>query len=162
MPAPLLRFHAWTEVDAPAQALFDWHEAPGAFAALTPPGTPVVIESHVGGIRDGASVILRVGVWPFRVRWALRHTGYVRGVQFIDEQVRGPFRQWRHVHLISPVSATRARLDDSLEIGLPGGWVGYALGAPLLRWQLRRLFAYRHAVTRAALSSPVGETAATR
>jgi ligand-binding SRPBCC domain-containing protein len=57
-------FVASTRLPASARAVFDWHEAPGAFERLTPPWERVRVLRHEGGIRDGARVSLLVGPWP--------------------------------------------------------------------------------------------------
>ena len=68
-------FVARTVVSASADAVFNWHEAPGAFQRLTPPGEPVRVIGQEGGIRDGARVSLRVGpriLSPSRIHGLLR------------------------------------------------------------------------------------------
>lgn len=49
-----ITFVARTRISATTDAVFDWHEAPGAFERLTPPWERVRVLSHEGGIRDGA------------------------------------------------------------------------------------------------------------
>lgn len=145
-----ISFVATTHVAASAQELFDWHEAPGAFERLTPPWEPVRVLRHEGGIRDGARVSLRVGPWPFSLLWNLEHREYRRGESFTDQQVSGPFRFWRHVHRMIPEGPQACRLEDAIEFELPLGIVGRWVGGPIVLRKLRRLFAYRHQVTRRA------------
>jgi uncharacterized protein len=139
-------------LDLPASAdnVFAWHEAPGAFERLTPPGEPVRVLRHVGGIRDGAQVSLRVGPWPFSLRWDLEHRDYQQGRSFTDVQVRGPFRSWTHVHRMIPLDAGRCRLEDAIEYEMPLGIVGWLAGRLFMQRKLTRLFAFRHRVTRRA------------
>ena len=87
-----ITFVATTSLPASAEAVFDWHESPGAFERLTPPWERVRLMRHVGGIRDGAQVSLRVGPAPFSLRWDLEHRDYQHGRSFTDVQVAGPFR----------------------------------------------------------------------
>ena len=70
------RFIAATLLPASAEAVFDWHEAPGAFERLTPPWERVRVVRHAGGIRDGARVSLLVGPWPLALRWEMEHRDY--------------------------------------------------------------------------------------
>jgi ligand-binding SRPBCC domain-containing protein len=154
-----ITFVARTVVPASADAVFDWHEAPGAFQRLTPPGEPVRVVRQEGGIRDGARVSVRVGPWPFSLTWELEHRDYQRGRSFTDQQVTGPFRFWRHVHRMVPQGPNASLLEDSIEYELPMGALGRLLGGPLVQWKLKRLFAYRHAVTRRAFERPVGSAA---
>ncbi len=147
-------FVATTALAASADAAFDWHEAPGAFERLTPPWERIRVLRHEGGIRDGARVSLLVGPWPLSLRWDLEHRDYRKGRAFTDTQVRGPFRSWTHVHRFIPTGPDSCRLEDDIEYELPGGRLGALVGEPIVRWKLTRLFEFRHAVTRRALSPP--------
>lgn len=145
-----ITFVATTRVPASAEAVFDWHEAPGAFESLTPPSAHVRVLRHEGGIRDGARVSLLVGPWPFSLRWELEHRDYRQGRSFTDVQLSGPFRYWKHVHSMTPEGPHTSVLEDTIEYELPLGALGRLLGQPFAGRALRRLFAFRHAVTRRA------------
>jgi ligand-binding SRPBCC domain-containing protein len=143
-----MTFVATTRIAASAEAVFDWHEAPGAFERLTPPWERVRVVRHEGGIRDGARVSLRVGPPLVSLRWDLEHRDYQYGRSFTDRQVRGPFRAWTHVHRMTPDGPGACVLEDTIEYALPFGMLGRVFGRPFVQWKLRRLFAFRHGVTR--------------
>ncbi len=145
-------FVATSRIPASAESVFDWHEAPGAFAQLTPEWERVRVLSHEGGIRDGALVSLLVGPAPFSVRWDLEHRDYQHGRSFTDVQRRGPFSYWRHLHRMIPQGADACVLEDTIEYQLPLGAVGRLFGGAFVQRKLKRLFAYRHAVTRRAFA----------
>ena len=106
-----------------------------------------------GGIRDGAQVSLRVGPSPFALRWDLEHRDYQRGRSFTDLQRSGPFRYWKHVHRMIPQGPGACVLEDTIEYELPLGAIGRLFGGPFVRRKLKRLFAYRHDVTRRAFTA---------
>lgn len=139
-----------TAVSTSAQALFDWHEAPGAFQRLTPPGEPVRVLKQEGGIKNGAQVSVLVGPWPFSLRWDLEHRDYRYGESFTDQQVKGPFTSWRHVHRMVPTGPDTCELEDRIEYELPFGVLGQLAASLIVEPKLRRLFEYRHRVTREA------------
>ena len=143
-------FVATTSIAASAEAVFEWHEAPGAFERLTPPWARVRVVRHEGGIRDGARVSLLVGWPPLSFRWDLEHVNYHAGRSFTDRQVRGPFRSWRHHHRMIPSGPHACVLEDRIEYELPFGVLGLVLGGPLVSGKLRQLFAFRHGVTKQA------------
>ena len=145
-----ITFVATTRVPASADAVFDWHEAPGAFERLTPPWERVRVVRHEGGIRDGARVSLRVGAKPFSLGWDLEHRDYERGRSFTDLQLAGPFRYWKHVHRMIPQGPQACILEDAIEYELPLGTIGRLIGGPFVQRTLKRLFSYRHGVTRRA------------
>lgn len=150
---PRRTFIKATRIPASADAVFDWHEAPGAFERLTPPWEQVRLLHHEGGIKDGARVVLRIGPWPFGLRWELGHQDYRKGRSFTDAQIKGPFRSWKHVHDMIPDGPSACTLHDAIEFELPFGAMGDAIGYPIMRRKLERLFEFRHGVTLRAFES---------
>ena len=141
-------------VPARAGEVFRWHERPDALVDLTPLRRWIRIERQEEGLRDGARITFSFGVGPLRVRWEARQYGYVHGSQFCDEQVRGPFRVWRHCHRVVSVGVTQSLYEDRVEYVVPGGPLAQRLAGPLLRHLLGRLFARRHQIVRRAFVEP--------
>ena len=139
-------------VTAPAAAVFGWHERPDALEQLLPPGRLVRVEHRSGGVRDGGRVTLSIGVGPLRFRWEAHHYGYVRGKQFCDEQVHGPFRSWRHTHRVHAIGTSQSLYEDRVEYRLHGGVLAHTLFDGPLRLILRHAFAQRHRTVQAGVS----------
>jgi len=137
-------------LEAPAAAAFQWHEQPGALAALTPAGL-VRITKQEGGIRDGGRVTLSIGVGPARVRCVVRHHGYLKGRRFCDEQVHGPFAVWRHAHLFEPISRSQTVYEDRIEFAVFRHRALDRVAAAVLRPLLALAFARRHRIVQASL-----------
>lgn len=138
-------------VGAPAAEVFRWHEQPGALAALTPSGI-VRIEQHAGGIRDGARVTVSIGLGSLRMRWVLRHDGYIAGRRFCDEQVHGPFVFWRHVHLFEPIGSSQTLYQDRIEFVVTRGDALNRIATAALRCVLTFTFALRHRTVQTAVA----------
>ena len=60
---------------------------------------------------------------------------------FVDEQVRGPYREWTHTHRFEP-GEEGTRISDEVCYQLPF-WPLGELVYPLVRLQLVRIFQYR-------------------
>jgi uncharacterized protein len=146
-------FTAISTIDAPAAEVFRWHEEPGALERLTPPWEPVDVEQRPENLRDGARAVLRVGPGPFKFRWVLEHRDYIEGRQFRDVQISGPFRSWQHTHLFRPNENGTSILEDHIEYILPLGLAGAIFGDWFVRRKLKRLFEYRHRVTKEAMAT---------
>lgn len=146
-------FTATSTIDAPAEEVFRWHEEPGALERLTPPWEPVEMEQRPKNLRDGARAALRVGMGPFKLRWVLEHRDYIEGRQFRDVQISGPFRLWQHTHSFRPSENGRSMLEDRIEYILPLGWAGAIFGNWFVQRKLRRLFEYRHRITKEAMAA---------
>lgn len=134
-------------VPAPAAKVFAFHERADALELLTPPWEPVRIVRAASSLRPGERALIRVRVGPFWVDWEAEHTRYEKDVLFEDAQVRGPFRSWVHTHKFNAADGGTL-LRDEVRIELPLGVLGLPAW-PLVRRKLRRLFRYRHEVTRA-------------
>jgi ligand-binding SRPBCC domain-containing protein len=149
-PAHVTTFTYGSIVGAPAAEVFRWHEQPGALAALTP-ARLVRIEQQEGGIRDGGRVTVSIGVGAVRVRWALRHDGYIAGRRFCDEQVRGPFAAWRHAHVFEPIGLSQTLYEDRIEFAVTRHAALNRLAAAVLRPVLTLAFASRHRTVRTSV-----------
>jgi ligand-binding SRPBCC domain-containing protein len=114
-------------------------------------------ERAVGGVTSG-----RIGPGQ-SVTWRARHFGiawrmtsviseYERPDRFVDEQVRGPFRRWRHEHLFRAEDG-RTVMTDVIEFEAPAGPLGALLAATVLRPYLRRLIVKRNAGLAAVLEA---------
>ena len=140
-----IKFSAVTHFLASRHDLFAFHQNPGAFQRLTPPWAPVKCLEHTGGIKDGARVLLEVE--PIKLHWLMGHKDFVQDQQFVDYQVKGPFKSWHHEHLFTDAADNNGILEDRLEIDLPAGMIANRLVGPWLKGELKRLFDYRHAIT---------------
>ncbi len=135
-------------IRATPERVFAFHEQPEALRLLTPPWEPTRVLSPAPDLRAGSTAVVETRMFRlFRVRWVARHTLYDPPRAFEDVQVEGPFKSWRHRHTVEP-HEKGAVLRDEVHFEVPLGALG-RLAAPLLvEPRLRRLFEYRHRVTR--------------
>src|ERR1044072_3271549 len=107
---------------------------------------PARIEQQRGVIHDGGQVTVSIGAGPARVRWALRHYGYIQDRQFCDEQVRGPFVTWRHTHAFRAIGPSQTLYEDRIDFQVSRGRALNRLLTSLMRPVLALSFAQRHRV----------------
>jgi ligand-binding SRPBCC domain-containing protein len=103
-----------------------------AFKILTP--TPI-------DIGEGTTIDYRLRLFGVPFSWRTRIVEWQPNTQFVDEQVRGPYRTWRHLHSFVECE-NGTRMTDRVEYRLPFEPLG-ALALPLVRRQLDRIFRYR-------------------
>lgn len=144
-----------TRIARPAAEVYAWHCRPGAFARLQPPWEHVSLPHGHPGVTEGSRVTVQARVGPWTSTWVVEHRDVEPGRQFCDVQLRGPFAQWVHTHGFEPVDAAACELVDTVEFRLPAGAAGRWVAAGWTERKLTRLFAYRHAVTKADLEMPV-------
>ncbi len=146
-------FERRLRLPASAAQVFAWHERPECLRDLIPPGDPVRVLEATGGIRDGARVVLEIGIFPFRMKWIALHSAYVAGHRFRDEQISGPFRRWVHTHTFIDDGPGASWLIDRVEYELPFGLLGALFGGWLARQKIEAMFAWRHAKTLQAIAA---------
>lgn len=137
-------FEHHSRFELSAAELFRWHTRPGSFERLLPPWEDVEILERDPGLVDGARLVLRVGVGPFRRRWVSVLGSCRPGVSFSDEQVQGPFRAWRHLHRFVDDGENSCVLEDRVDYELPGGLHAGRLAHRSIEKRLGRLFRFRH------------------
>jgi ligand-binding SRPBCC domain-containing protein len=144
-----------SRIAAPPAAVFAFHETPGALRRLTPPWERVEILEDGGSIRPGSRVVARVALGPWSMRWVAVHTEYDPPRLFADVQESGPFARWVHRHRFLDDGQGGTLLRDEVDFDPPLGALGRVLTGRLIRRRLRRMFDYRHDLTRRVVEGGV-------
>ena len=143
-----LHYQRRSRIEAPASVVFGFHERADAFERLVPPWQSVTIVQPPSSLAVGTRVVVRAGLGPLKVTIVAEHIAYEPGRSFTDTMVEGPFAHWVHRHTVEPAGDDACVLEDDVEYALPLGALGRVFGAPIARYELGRLFAYRHEATR--------------
>lgn len=144
----LSRFVKESLIRAAPERVFAFHELPDALARLTPARDRARIIEQARSLRVGERALVRVRVMGLvTVDFVAEHTIYDPPRMFEDVQRKGPFKRWRHRHIVEP-HAEGAILRDEIEYEALAGRLGEIFSKFLVERRLRRLFDYRHEVTR--------------
>jgi ligand-binding SRPBCC domain-containing protein len=143
-----VRFVKESVIRAAPERVFAFHELPDALQRLLPPWEKARVLLPPKNLHAGTRTVIETKLFGlYAVRWEALHTAYDPPRMFEDVQLTGPFKSWRHRHLVEP-HELGAVLRDDIEYEPPFAIFG-RLAAPLLvDRRLRRLFDYRHEVTR--------------
>ena len=143
-----MRFVKESVFKASPERVFAFHELPDAFERLMPPWEDATIIQKADISVIGSQAIFDTKILGLiNVRWVAEHTAFEPQRMFEDTQVSGPFKSWRHRHIITP-HAEGAVLRDEIEYEPPMWFLG-ALAAPFaVVPKLEKMFDFRHEVTR--------------
>jgi len=123
---------------------FKFFQDPRNLPEITPDWLDLRIVNNdaVKEVFEGAvfDFIIRWLGFPFK--WRSKIIEYKPPKRFIDIQVTGPYRYWRHLHLFEKVSEGTL-LKDEVSYKLPVGFLGRLLHKVIVERQLEDIFRYR-------------------
>jgi ligand-binding SRPBCC domain-containing protein len=134
----------------PTEEVFPFFGNAANLDAITPPWlhfrilTPLPIV-----MREGTLIDYRLRVHGLPLRWRTRISAWQPPHRFVDEQIRGPYRQWIHDHTFEPCNhGTLVR--DAVQYAVP-------FDVLLHRWfvwpDIKRIFEFRAAALRRRFTS---------
>lgn len=143
-----MRFSKESVIRATPDRVFAFHRLPDALERLIPPWDHVTVIQKADMSVVGSRAVIEIRAFgPFTQRWVAEHTVYDPPRLFEDVQVSGPFKSWRHRHMVeSHPGGTLLR--DEIAFVPPFGPLGKIVGRLVIISKLEKMFAYRHEVTR--------------
>jgi ligand-binding SRPBCC domain-containing protein len=133
------RLHRETSVNAPLGETFAFFADAANLERLTPSWLRFSIETPLPiAMQAGTTIRYGIRVHGIPIRWVSVIEVWEPGERFVDRQLRGPYRWWRHEHIFRGDGA-RTRVIDDVEYAPPVAW----LAGPFVRRDVERIFDYR-------------------
>jgi ligand-binding SRPBCC domain-containing protein len=145
----------WTSfVPVTGERVWEFFADPRNLALLTPPEMRLEVAAGHERVREGATIDFRLRLLGLPLRWTSRIDAWEPGVRFVDVQVRGPYRRWRHEHLFRRTDGG-TWIVDRVDYEVPLGAFGRVLQWLWIRRALERIFRHRSlAVARLLTDTP--------
>lgn len=151
-------FTAEVRVAQPLDVVFPFFADARNLNELTPPWLNFhVITAGAVTMKAGAVIEYGLRVHGLPLRWRTLIAAWEPPHRFVDEQLRGPYRQWIHEHTFeSDGSGTIMR--DRVTYAVPGWIIEPLINRLLVRPDIEKIFAWRTERVRALFGGAAGET----
>lgn len=136
-----------TMLRASAAETWSFFSNPVNLAKITPPDMrfTVVSQNLPEEIYSGQLIEYRVRpLLGIPLRWTTEIKEVERLRCFVDEQLKGPYRYWRHEHIFTRGDEGFVLMYDRLQYALPFGWLGRLGALHLVQQKLQSLFQFRY------------------
>ena len=135
----LAHLHRETIVPASRRETFAFFADASNLERLTPPWLNFAILTPMPvAMWPGVDIDYRISLYGLALPWRSRIDVWEPSVRFVDRQVVGPYRWWRHEHRFESV-AGGTLVVDHVEYVPRARW----LSGPIVRRDLERIFTYR-------------------
>ncbi|MFL5863603.1 MAG: SRPBCC family protein [Solirubrobacteraceae bacterium] len=130
-------------LDTPLDIVFEFFARAQNLERITPPWLQFeLLDPEPAQMGEGTLINYRLRLHGLPLRWTSRIDEWNPGHSFVDRQVRGPYRLWRHRHTFVADGAATI-VGDEVDYALPLGRVGDLAHPLLVRRDLGRIFDYR-------------------
>ncbi len=134
--------------------LWDFIATPRNLDRITPPELKFRILSDVPEVMyNGLQIRYEITI-PFfgRRQWLTEISELIPGESFVDRQMTGPYRYWRHFHQLLPAGDNASCMIDKIDYELPFGLIGDVTHSLFVKKQLTAIFTYREKALRKIFS----------
>ena len=121
--------HREATVSCSLEKVFDFFSRAESLETLTPPWLRFRIETPQPiQMRQGATIAYRLHVRGVPLRWLTEIEIWRPPYEFVDVQVKGPYKLWRHIHRFVECDGGTRIVDIVRTRFLLERWVGWLTG----------------------------------
>ena len=132
-----------TFVPQPIEPVFGFFSQAENLESITPPWLSFrILNPQAIKMRQGATIAYKLRVRGVPVHWLTEIERWNPPFEFLDAQVKGPYKLWRHTHRFFQVEGG-TRIVDIVSYTLPFGVLGRIVHKLLVARDLSAIFNHR-------------------
>ncbi len=137
----------------PVEQVFDFFADAGNLERITPPELNFhIITPQPIDIKQGALIDYTLRMRGIPVKWRTEISTWQPPFEFVDRQLRGPYKQWIHRHAFTQMGPNETYMEDEVKYRLPFEPFG-DMAHFLVRRELEYIFDYRQKAVKKILQT---------
>jgi uncharacterized protein (TIGR01777 family) len=146
-----------TWVPATIQEVWPFFSAETNLERLTPPFVNFrVLSKSTPDIQQGTCIDYQLRIRGVPLGWRSQIERWRVGESFSDNQLKGPYARWHHLHEFERLGEGTL-LKDTIHLKPPLGWLGRLVSMPFVLSDVSKIFAYRTGVIAEVFARPVAK-----
>jgi ligand-binding SRPBCC domain-containing protein len=137
------------QVPHPLPEVFQFFSQAENLEVLTPPWLNFkILHVRPQPVRQGTLIDYSLRIHGIPLRWTSEIVEWQPPHRFVDLQLRGPYKLWRHEHRFEPRDGGTL-IADTINLALPLGFLGRLAYRIKVRSDVQEIFAFREKKIRA-------------
>ena len=130
-------------INLPVNEVFDFFSNPENLEKVTPEYLNFKINTKLPLVMGkGQFFDYQLRVRGIPVKWTSIISFYDPPHCFIDEQIKGPYSSWQHIHTFTEKNGGTS-INDFVKYSLPLGYIGQIINSVWVKKDLKNIFKYR-------------------
>ncbi len=122
MPAKAHRLYRKTLIPAPIETVFDFFSRAENLDRITPSWLQFrILDPTPRDLKKQSRIRFSLKLNLFPVHWETEITEWDPPLSFVDKQIKGPYRQWEHLHRFT-AQESHTLMEDAVVYRVPG-WI---------------------------------------
>lgn len=139
-------FHVYQWINRTPEEIFDFFSDEKNLELITPESLEFkVVRKSTEAIEQDTFIDYKIKIHGIPCKWKTHISDFQKNITFVDEQMIGPYKNWKHRHNFIPLNGGTL-IEDYIEYKVPLGAIGNLITGSFIRKDITKIFSYRQKV----------------